>query len=281
MIPRRVTVPASVSANGHTGAGRATLPHSARIRVTQIASSRYCHLGITDDALENNHHHANTSMRTSQITTSQISDFLRRKTVNGHFIDKLKIRFRQYICPFADLLNESRRFRSILDIGCGSGQFVLLLAEFTPVKKVAGIEVSGELVKNANALLAPYQNIIEYSFHVFDGTNIPDLSGYDGIFLIDVLHHIPRGKQIPFLRTLHAAMPAGTELVLKDIDAESMLHYINKLHDLVFSFEVGSECKFGTLKSDLINIGFSVISESKKRIGPYPHFTFILEKDSG
>jgi 2-polyprenyl-3-methyl-5-hydroxy-6-metoxy-1,4-benzoquinol methylase len=211
-------------------------------------------------------------------TTAELVRFLKSKNVSTGFIDQLKVNFRPLISPFDDLINKLQNTTSVFDIGCGSGQFALLLAEFTKVRKIGGVEINHNLVNNATLLLSPYKKSINFSFQVYDGRQIPDLSDYEVILLIDVLHHVPKHNQTNFIQNIYKAMSPGSRLIVKDIDADSWLVYFNKFHDLIFAKEIGNEWQLESLKSFVIQAGFRVLEVQKKQIYVYPHFTLILEK---
>lgn len=212
------------------------------------------------------------------VTTSELVRFLKSKNVSTGFIDQLKVNFRPLISPFDDLINKLQNTTSVFDIGCGSGQFALLLAEFTRIQKIGGVEIDNKLVNNATTLLNPYKKDININFQVYNGEQIPDLSKYEVILLIDVLHHVPKLKQNDFIQNIYNAMSHGSKLIVKDIDADSWYVYFNKFHDLIFAQEIGNEWRLENLKSFVNRIGFRVLEVQKKQIYVYPHFTLTLEK---
>lgn len=214
------------------------------------------------------------------VTTDQLIQFMHGRAKDASFIDRLKIVYRPYICPFDDLINELEgQSPRIMDIGCGSGQFCLLLAEFTKAKALKGIEVSQELVNNANSLLSAYKHRIECDFSFYNGSDIPDdTASYDTIFLVDVLHHVPRKLQYKFIKNIYEKMSKGSVLVLKDINAGSPLVVFNKLHDLVFSREIGNERSLAAVSQMAKEIGFTIEDVKTKRLYVYPHYQIRLRK---
>ncbi len=218
-------------------------------------------------------------MADTLISNRSLVSFLSNKSKNESFTQRLKIGYRPLICPFVELLEEANKLESVFDIGCGAGQFALLLAEYTKVKKIGGIEIKEALITEANHLLAPYKDKKEIRFQTFDGAVLPEeIKNYDGIFLIDVLHHVPVPFQESFIKNIFDKMRPGAVFVLKDIDASNPLVYMNKLHDLVFAGEIGHEYKFETVGALLRKAGFTVLSTSKKRMWWYPHYTYIVKK---
>lgn len=195
-------------------------------------------------------------------------------------IEYLKVNFRSKICPFDDLLEIANQhiYKSIMDIGCGRGQFLLLLSKLDSSEKLYGVEVSQELVSDANNLLSQcsdkFVQIME-----FNGLDFPDeLNECNLVLLIDVLHHVPKNLQLEFLKNIYASMSSGSTLVIKDIDASSNFVYFNKLHDLIFSGSMGNELSFETTIGLLRNNGFNIRSIKKRRMYVYPHYTIVAQK---
>lgn len=214
-----------------------------------------------------------------KIETKILVSFLKAKDPDAKFIDKLKIVYRPYICPFDDLLMEIKSGKSVFDVGCGSGQFALLMAEFCKPSKIKGVEISEELIRNARELLKNYSSSIQIQFEKYKGDDIPaDIAQYDYITMVDVGHHIPKKLQKDFFAQLYAKMGKGSVFIYKDIDASSPLVFANKMHDLVFAREIGNELSFSKTLDIFKNIGFSIEQTSKKTMFCYPHFTIIAKK---
>jgi cyclopropane fatty-acyl-phospholipid synthase-like methyltransferase len=210
---------------------------------------------------------------------SELSKFLSEADINASFTDRLKIAYRPYICPFDDLLMLIQKGDKVFDIGCGSGQFLLLAAQFSEAAALYGIEISDRLIGNAKQQFARHAIKQPYHFSTFDGSNIPtEIADADKVFLIDVLHHVPEKSQKAFLQSIYAGMKPGAILVLKDIDEASVFVYFNKLHDLVLSKEIGHEISLQTAKQYTLGYGFEIKEESSKQMFWYPHYTLVLKK---
>ncbi|MDP1800550.1 MAG: class I SAM-dependent methyltransferase [Bacteroidota bacterium] len=212
------------------------------------------------------------------ITNKEIIKFLTSTTINASFVDKLKIKYRPIICPFNTLLDYAKENTSVFDIGCGSGQFCALVAKFTPVKKIMGIEIFQRLIDNAKVVNKQF-DAKELTFEVFDGKTIPDkINEYDLVYMIDVYHHIPKDYQVQFMKNVYAKMKTGSKLIFKDIDAGHPFVYFNKLHDIVFAGEIGNEMSSKTAKKILTECGFKIVEEYKKTSFVYPHYFTICQK---
>jgi 2-polyprenyl-3-methyl-5-hydroxy-6-metoxy-1,4-benzoquinol methylase len=213
------------------------------------------------------------------VTSAQLARLLKLNVPATAFLDRLKIRFRPYVCPFELLLPHIEPGLSYFDIGCGSGMFLRILAEYKSPVALGGAEVSQRLIQNAAALLETTG--VPVSLSVYQGGELPlEIGDYRWVFLIDVLHHIPRHSQFEFLVHLYGRLKPGQRLLFKDIDAASPFVYFNKLHDLLLSREIVHERSATTVKQELKRIGFDVSPLFKRRVLVYPHYAFLCSKPS-
>jgi 2-polyprenyl-3-methyl-5-hydroxy-6-metoxy-1,4-benzoquinol methylase len=212
------------------------------------------------------------------VTTKSLLNYLKKLDFDSGFFDRLKVYYRPLVCPFAELITLAGTGARIGDIGCGSGQFCLLLSEFAKPATVYGIEINDHLVNNAYQLFRKYSTT-PHSFEQFNGITFPSkINELDIIFLNDVLHHVPAANQQLFIKNLTAAMRSGAKIIVKDINAASPLVYCNKLHDLVFAGEIGNELPMDQTQQLLEQNNMQIISVVKKRMYVYPHYTIVAQK---
>jgi 2-polyprenyl-3-methyl-5-hydroxy-6-metoxy-1,4-benzoquinol methylase len=212
-----------------------------------------------------------------ELDNKQIISFLKSTYKSAGFVDSLKIKYRSLICPFISLIKMVQPGQKVGDVGCGSGQFLLLVSEFAKPSNLYGIEISKKLIDNAKNLFSSRpQNSF---FTEYDGIDFPEQLGeMDIVFLIDVLHHVPKKMQENFIKNLTKAMKPGSTLILKDINAASGLVYFNKLHDLIFASEIGNEISISKAVSLLQANGLSIITQEKRNMYVYPHYTIVAKK---
>ena len=214
----------------------------------------------------------------TKINNGDIIGFLKENYPGTGFIDSLKIKYRSLICPFINLIEMVKPGEKVGDVGCGSGQFLLLLSHFAKPSMLFGIEISERLINNANNLFAK-QDFKNYKFSTYNGQIFPQEFGeMDIIYIIDVLHHVPKKSQESFIKDLAKIMKPGARLVLKDINASSPLVYCNKMHDMVFAGEIGNEMTFNNAKELLKSSGLQIIEEQKRTMYVYPHYTLVAKK---
>ena len=212
-------------------------------------------------------------------STKEIIQYLSSTSVDCSKIDLLKIKYRPLICPFDKLLEYAANAESAFDIGCGSGQFCSLLAKFSPVKKIYGIEINETLVRNARELNKSLSGQKEMRFEVFDGKTLPEeMKEYDLVYMNDVYHHVPQQGQRQMLRAIYNGMQVGARLIMKDINAKHPFVYFNKLHDLVFAGEIGKETGFENMKKMLTESGFKIEEAFTQTIFVYPHYLIVARK---
>lgn len=216
----------------------------------------------------------------ARLPNKVLINFLRSRSESAKLVEKLKETYRPLICPYDDLLQLITPGSRLFDVGCGRGQFALLAAEFARPVAIGGIEISEPLVGKAKAHLGKYSGQIQLDFQAYDGIHLPpSISGYDTVFMIDVLHHIPPDAQASFLAALHQRMSPGSRLIIKDIDGASPLVFANKLHDLLLAGEIGHELSPKQTLHYAAQAGFSLQSVSRRRTWWYPHYTLVLTKE--
>jgi 2-polyprenyl-3-methyl-5-hydroxy-6-metoxy-1,4-benzoquinol methylase len=184
------------------------------------------------------------------------------------------------ICPFDMLLNLIPGHQRVLDIGCGIGTFLQLLAEYRAPQSLAGIEIDASLIETSRNVLRQSRFSEPARLEPYDGVNLPEwIRDYKYVFLVDVLHHIPRSLHGPFLSGLFDRLQSGTTLIIKDMNADQrFLVLFNKMHDLLISRTTTHERGLTQVRQTLSHMGFRLRTVMTQRLYVYPHFTIVCEK---
>jgi SAM-dependent methyltransferase len=97
---------------------------------------------------------------------------------------------------------------TVLEVGCGSGNFTVLMA--ARGHKVTGIDIEPDYVETARRRLASFA---DSSVTCGDATASEWSGRFDTVVALDVLEHIERDRE--FLERLRGALKPGGKLVLK------------------------------------------------------------------
>ncbi len=108
----------------------------------------------------------------------------------------------------------------VIDIGCGHGHAANLIADAFPASRVAGIDISEQATKAAQAE-ARKLRLGNVRFELRDALSLEPTS-YDLVTAFDVIHDLPRPADT--LAAIHAALRPGGVFLMVDIAASSHLH---------------------------------------------------------
>jgi 2-polyprenyl-3-methyl-5-hydroxy-6-metoxy-1,4-benzoquinol methylase len=104
----------------------------------------------------------------------------------------------------------------ILDMGCGFGLFSLFLASRSPERVLHGVDLSGKRVQAARSA-AERMRLTNVQFEQADIRDYAVSGEWDGIFTLDLLHHVVPDSRLGFLRAARAHLKPEGVLVIKDI----------------------------------------------------------------
>ena len=109
----------------------------------------------------------------------------------------------------------------ILDVGCGFGLFAAYFAQTQPRRRITGIDTNERRVEMARDLMATLGQP-GHEFLACDARAVQEVAGgtFNAIYVLDVMHHVPREDQESLLRCLHDLLAPGGVLVLKDITTQ-------------------------------------------------------------
>lgn len=143
------------------------------------------------------------------------------------------IKARPYICPFEEVLVRIKPTNTVLDVGCGSGSFSVLLAKCGLGKSVIGIDIS----ENAINVAKKAQQVVDcpITFEIMKPGEYPQ-NLFDTVVCIDVVHHVGVLRQEEFVRSLCNKVEIGGQLLIKDISPlPRWKAAANTAHDIVMS----------------------------------------------
>ena len=150
--------------------------------------------------------------------------------------------WRPYICPFEKLVPYVPDGACVLDVGCGAGLLLSLLAGIGRAFEGVGFDVSQDAIDTAKRMAGRAACLTPLARLTFQQLNFDaawPAGEFDVVFLIDVLHHIPRSSQKDFLILAMSKVRKGGTLVYKDMCMHPWWKaQANRIHDLVIAREL-------------------------------------------
>jgi 2-polyprenyl-3-methyl-5-hydroxy-6-metoxy-1,4-benzoquinol methylase len=165
---------------------------------------------------------------------------------------------------------------AILDVGCGFGLFASYFGQMQAGRRITGIDPNArriDLARGVAAAVGP-ERAGPTRFVVGD-VRSAELSGpFDGIYVLDVMHHIPESDQVSVLTRLRELLAPGGVLLIKDITTEP--HYQLLFTKLLDRAMVGPNeplaYRHHRVWGELLRtIGFKVRMVRVPDVLPYPH----------
>lgn len=145
-------------------------------------------------------------------------------------------RWRPYICPFGPILNSIGRGANVLDIGCGGGLFLGLLADAGRLGQGIGVDTSETGIALARQMQAQNGFKTNLEFNQVEAGEALPAGQFDVVTLIDVLHHIPAMAQNDTIAQAIQRVRPGGRLIVKDIATRPRWRAAaNQLHDLLLA----------------------------------------------
>lgn len=191
-----------------------------------------------------------------------------------------KLRF--WDAPFREIEKVIPREAKILDLGCGDGIFANYLAITGPKRKITGIEINRDRLKEANKRL---KNTRFLTGDVLK-TNIPKV---DVITMIHLLHHLPSKKsQEELIGKVYQKLEPGGKLIIAEVAEKPFPKFVLSwivdvfivpilFQGKLFSGQIfyRKNCQWNKL---LLNYGFKVKFISLHKNKPFSHSLFIATK---
>lgn len=166
----------------------------------------------------------------------------------------------------------------ILDIGCGFGLFSIFFKLKNQARQITGIDINHVRIQQARKVVRSL-NLENIDFVCEDVTTFK-LTNVDGIFVLDLLHHISPPEKWHLLELCYQKLNPGGVLIIKDVTTAPLWKYLfNYVMDLLV---VGSEPVYYLHHQDfeimLERIGFDVSLQLIDDLLPYPHILLICRK---
>ncbi len=168
----------------------------------------------------------------------------------------------------------------ILDVGCGFGLFAAYFGQTHPQRRIVGVDPSARRIALAQGV-AQSLGLKDHTFVVGDVRTAPLEGPFDAVYVLDVMHHLPREDQQSVLERLRSLLVPGGMLLVKDITTEP--HFGLLFTELLDRLMVGwreplayrHHREWGEM---LTGLGFKVRMVRVPDVLPYPHVVIAARK---
>ena len=165
----------------------------------------------------------------------------------------------------------------ILDVGCGFGLFSGYFSLVGSRRRITGVDPNARRVEMARNV-ARSLGLKDNQYLVGTVGTVPLTGPYDGIFMLDVLHHVPRESQLELLESLKNLLAPSGVLIIKDITTDSpfKLKFTELLDRVMAGWnEPLAYRHHREWASILRGMGFKVRIVRVPDILPYPHIVIV------
>ena len=214
-----------------------------------------------------------TSSLVDEVTVDaeQLSAIAKQLFSHAPIVQRTFQTLRPYICPFDRLIELVPRDASVLDIGCGAGLFLMLLAESGRIQNGVGFDSSESGIAIAKAAAK------RLTAHVlqFDHCRVQDTwpqGEFDVVTLVDVMHHVAQSCRTELLTQAVARVRPGGLFIYKDMCCRPRWRaWMNRLHDLVVAKEWIRYEPLADVRCTIERLGLQLLSAESINLWWYGH----------
>lgn len=176
-----------------------------------------------------------------QTTPDELSTLASHLFQGGATKYRLMQKYRPYICPYDVLLEHVPEHSSVLDVGCGGGLFLGLLAGMNRIDQGYGFDSSSAAIETANTMAQQAKSSghdTKLTFEVRSADADWPGQTYDVVSLIDVMHHVPPEAHQSVIENAIGRVKPGGIFIYKDMCQRPVWRALaNRMHDLVLARE--------------------------------------------
>jgi 2-polyprenyl-3-methyl-5-hydroxy-6-metoxy-1,4-benzoquinol methylase len=168
---------------------------------------------------------------------------------------------------------------NILDIGCGFGLFSSYFALGNDHLSFWGFDKNQRRIQFAETLSETLE-LKNVSFYVQNAVDLSAQEKYSMIYMMDIIHHLPKDFVPKFISNLTEILDYGGKLIIKDVDSFPFPKMVFTL--LLDKIMSPSDPVHYWPSSELMNLlesnNLKVFRHSINDILPYPHVLYICHK---
>lgn len=169
------------------------------------------------------------------MTPSDLRALAARLFPEGPLVWRKMQHWRPMIAPFHVLIDAVPQGSSVLDVGCGGGLFLMLLAAERGLRRGVGFDASRPAIALAQRAAAALPDARLDFIALPVGEPWPS-GPFDVVSIIDLLHHVPPAVHGAIIAQAAERLRPGGLLLLKDMGERPLWRaWANVLHDLVLA----------------------------------------------
>lgn len=169
----------------------------------------------------------------------------------------------------------------ILDLGCGFGLFSLYFAMDAPNRDLTGVDLDAGRI-DAARLCADKLAVTNVNYTSSNALEWEGTGQFDAIFMLDLIHHLPKQEVSNFLERVAGLVTPGGTLLLKEVSDRPTYKrlFTLALDRLMVGMEPIHYWDPDELSALVTALGFTVKRHTINDILPYPHILYVCSKQS-
>ena len=181
-------------------------------------------------------------------------------------------RWRPHICPFHLLVSRVPVGANVLDVGCGGGLFLGLLARFGRLGQGRGFDTSPRAIAVAERMRLRLGDPERLRFDVIDARGAWPEGYYDVVSMIDLMHHVPPEAQADVVSLAARRVGEQGVLLYKDMVRRPRWRaWANRAHDLLLARQWIHEMRFEAVTACAEGAGLRLVEYGRVDMAWYGH----------
>lgn len=191
----------------------------------------------------------------------------------------MKQSWRPYLAPFASALKAVPPGSRVMDVGCGGGLFLLLLADSGRIGAGLGFDLCRSDIKAAQQATENSGLGSILRFEVRDlASGIPE-EEWPVVSLIDVLHHVPKKQHRSLICSLSRHVSPGGRLIIREPARRPYWRNMaNAMHDLIMARQIVRTRNPEEIEDWLSQSGLRLIQKEATTALWYGHWLLVFER---